>query len=91
MDTLTRRRLLQASPLALLPPTAGAQRLADPPAALRRAGGAGRGILDIMARLIGHQLAARLGQQVVIENKPGAANNSAPTSSPARRPTATRC
>ena len=35
----------------------------------------GNGILDIIARLIGHHLAARLGQQVVIENKPGAANN----------------
>jgi tripartite-type tricarboxylate transporter receptor subunit TctC len=75
LDTLTRRRLMQASPLALLPPTAGAQRW--PGRTLRFVVPAppGNGILDIMARLIGHQLSARVGQQVVIENKPGAANN----------------
>jgi tripartite-type tricarboxylate transporter receptor subunit TctC len=75
LDTLTRRRLLQASPIALLPPTAGAQRWPGRPLRFVVPAPPGNGILDIMARLIGHQLAARLGQQVVIENKPGAANN----------------
>jgi tripartite-type tricarboxylate transporter receptor subunit TctC len=33
------------------------------------------GTTDILARLMGHWLSARLGQQFVIENKPGAGNN----------------
>jgi tripartite-type tricarboxylate transporter receptor subunit TctC len=33
------------------------------------------GSTDIFARLIGHRLSERLGQQFVIENKPGAGNN----------------
>jgi tripartite-type tricarboxylate transporter receptor subunit TctC len=75
LDTLTRRRLMQASPLALLPPTAGAQRWPSRPLRFVVPAPPGNGILDIIARVIGHRLAERLGQQVVIENKPGAANN----------------
>jgi tripartite-type tricarboxylate transporter receptor subunit TctC len=75
LDILTRRRLMQASPLALLPPTAGAQRWPARPLRFVVPAPPGNGILDIMARLIGNELANRLGQQVVIENKPGAANN----------------
>ena len=33
---------------------------------------AGAGVLDIMARLVGQHLGANLGQQVVIDNRPGA-------------------
>ena len=33
------------------------------------------GSTDIVARLIGQRLSERLGQQFVIENKPGAGNN----------------
>jgi tripartite-type tricarboxylate transporter receptor subunit TctC len=33
------------------------------------------GTTDILARLIGHRLSERLGQQFIIENKPGAGNN----------------
>src|SRR6478735_9252936 len=33
------------------------------------------GSVDIVARLIGHWLSERLGQQFVIENRPGAGNN----------------
>ena len=33
------------------------------------------GATDILARLIGQKLSERLGQQLVIENKPGAGNN----------------
>ena len=33
------------------------------------------GAIDFVARLIGHWLSARLGQPVVVENKPGASTN----------------
>src|ERR1700758_3021055 len=33
------------------------------------------GSTDILARLVGQKLSERLGQQFVIENKPGAGNN----------------
>ena len=33
------------------------------------------GATDILARLIGQRLSERLGQQFIIENKPGAGNN----------------
>lgn len=33
---------------------------------------AGAGVIDIMARLVGHHLSARLGQQIVVDNRPGA-------------------
>src|SRR5712671_3656720 len=33
------------------------------------------GSTDIIARLVGHRLSERLGQQFIIENKPGAGNN----------------
>src|SRR5438874_59040 len=36
---------------------------------------AGAGVLDIMARLVGQHLGASLGQQVMIDNRPGAGGN----------------
>jgi tripartite-type tricarboxylate transporter receptor subunit TctC len=79
MSCLIRRRLLRAAlftPPALLA-TLPARAVGWPDRPLRFVVPAspGAGILDIMTRLIGEHLAARLGQQLVIENKPGAANN----------------
>lgn len=36
---------------------------------------AGAGVLDIMARLVGQHLGTSLGQQVIIDNRPGAGGN----------------
>ena len=36
---------------------------------------AGAGVSDIMSRLVGQQLGAALGQQIVIDNRPGAGGN----------------
>ncbi len=49
------------------------------------------GSTDIVARLIGQWLSQKLGQQFIVENKPGPATISAPNWSPRPRPTATRC
>ncbi len=53
--------------------------------------GAG-GVADVTMRLLGQKLGEKWGQQVVIENKPGAGGDHRPTGSAgiARR-TATRC
>jgi len=61
---------------ALLWPAGGALALDYPTRSVRFVVGypAG-GATDILARLIGQRLSERLGQQFVIENKPGAGNN----------------
>ena len=46
------------------------------------------GAPDILARLIAEKLSADWSQPVMVDNKPGAGGNTAPTSSPRRRPTA---
>jgi tripartite-type tricarboxylate transporter receptor subunit TctC len=61
---------------ALIGSTAGASALDYPTRPVRFVVGypAG-GATDILARIIGQRLSERLGQQFVIENKPGAGNN----------------
>ena len=79
MDCLTRRGALQGTAaLALLPASRAAWAQAawpDRPLRFVVPAAPGAGVLDIMARLLGQHLAVRFGQQVVIDNKPGAGNN----------------
>jgi len=75
---LLRRQLLQlATGAVALPATArfaGAQAYPNRPLHLVVGFGAGTG-LDLYARLIGQWLSERLGQPVIIENRPGAGTN----------------
>jgi tripartite-type tricarboxylate transporter receptor subunit TctC len=78
MTTLARRQVLQlAAGAAVLPATtrlARAQAYPNRPLHLVVGFGAGTG-LDLYARLIGQWLSERLGQPVIIENRPGAGTN----------------
>ena len=49
------------------------------------------GALDIIARMIGQWLSERLGQQFVIDNRPGAGTNIGIEVACTRPPTAIRC
>ena len=49
------------------------------------------GVADNSARVIADKLGARLGQQVIVENRAGASGNMAPRRSRRPRPTGTRC
>jgi tripartite-type tricarboxylate transporter receptor subunit TctC len=68
--------LLAIGLLALAWPAGGALALDYPTRPVRFiVGYPAGGATDILARLIGQRLSERLGQQFVIENKPGAGNN----------------
>src|SRR3954466_7966512 len=78
MTTLTRRQFLElAAGAAVLPattPFAGAQAYPNRPLHIVVGFGAGTG-LDLYARIIGQWLSERLGQAVIIDNRPGAGTN----------------
>ncbi len=76
--TIPRRRFLQlacgAAALPALPRAALAQAYPARPVRLMVGFAAGQAI-DILARLIGQSLSERLGQQFIVENRPGAGGN----------------
>jgi tripartite-type tricarboxylate transporter receptor subunit TctC len=78
MTKLARRKFLHlaASAAALLPPSRGvwAQTYPARPVRLMVGFAAGQAI-DIVTRIVGQALAERLGQQFIIENRPGAGGN----------------
>jgi tripartite-type tricarboxylate transporter receptor subunit TctC len=76
--TLPRRKFLQlAAGAAVLPVVSGVGRAQTYPARPIRllVGFAAGGTQDIVARLVGQNLSERLGQQFIIENRPGANSN----------------
>src|SRR5437016_3137072 len=77
MQTPRRQFLRLASCAAVLPAVSRIARAQAYPARPVRivVGYAPAGATDILARLLGQWLSERLGQQFVIENRPGAANN----------------
>ena len=68
---VTRRALLAMPALAALPVAALAQTYPTAPIRIVIGFGAG-GLADVTVRLVGEQLSRRLGQQVVVDNRPGA-------------------
>jgi len=72
MPQLRRRLLMALALLAVGVGTALAQTYPNRPLRIVVPFAAGAGVLDIMARLVGQHLGASLGQQVVIDNRPGA-------------------
>ena len=94
MPTLARRRLLAGAactaPVAFAARRGLAQTWPARPIRYVVPFAAGAGILDIMARIVARHLSEAVGQQVVVDNRPGPAALSVPTSSPRPSPMATR-
>ena len=72
MPQLRRRLLMALALLGISVGTALGQTYPNRPLRIVVPFAAGAGVLDIMARLVGQHLGASLGQQVVIDNRPGA-------------------
>lgn len=88
---MNRRTLLAAAAaLPLLPQAARAQAWPSRPIRVIVPFGAG-GVADLTMRTVAQHLPARLGQPVVIENRPARAASLRPRRSCSSRPTATRC
>lgn len=76
MKSISRRKIMAATTAALaIPHVARAQAWPAKPIRLVVPFSAGAGISDILARLISQHLSSGLGQQVVIDNRPGAGGN----------------
>jgi tripartite-type tricarboxylate transporter receptor subunit TctC len=75
MSFLTRRALLGGASLLVLAAPLHAQAYPSRPIRFIVPFAAGAGVLDIMARIVGQHLGTATGQQVVIDNRPGAGGN----------------
>ena len=75
MCFLTRRTLLGGASLLVLAAPLQAQTYPSRPIRFIVPFAAGAGVLDIMARIVGQHLGTATGQQVVIDNRPGAGGN----------------
>src|SRR6266404_2357785 len=79
MQSLTTRSVLRglmAAALAMpISRTALGQTYPARPIRIVVPASAGAGVMDIMARLVGQRLGVSLGQQVIIDNRPGAGGN----------------
>jgi len=75
MSRLSRRTLLVVTATLAAPGIARAQAWPTKPIRLVVPFPAGAGISDITARLVGAHLSAGLGQQIIIDNRPGAGGN----------------
>lgn len=77
MNNATRRELLTVAASALIAPTSVWAQAPDWPQRPVRwiVGYPPGGITDVMARVVAQKVSASIGQQVVVDNKPGASSN----------------
>jgi tripartite-type tricarboxylate transporter receptor subunit TctC len=75
MSVITRRSALAGALLAATAGRSSAQAWPSRPIRYVVPFAAGAGVLDIMARIVAQHLTEKLGQQVVVDNKPGAGGN----------------
>src|SRR5205085_12611690 len=75
MPRVTTRGALIVALMLLMPGVALAQAWPTRSIRLVVTSAAGAGVTDIMARLVSPPLATALGQQIVIDNRPGAGGN----------------